>query len=70
MVIKYPYVCMVITCSKGEDQPGKVVKSAYGRLNRKNSFSLSPFAPENLVSRDGFVRQSCPATACSSPYSG
>ena len=26
--------------------------------------------PENLVSRDGFVRQSRPASACSSPYSG
>ena len=25
-----------------------------GQLNRENSFSLSTFAPENLVSRDGF----------------
>ena len=32
---------MVITYRKGKDQAGKVS-------------SLSPFAPENLVSRDGF----------------
>ena len=29
------------------------------------SIFLSPFAPENLVSRDGFGK-SCPASACSS----
>ena len=27
---------------------------ACGQLNRKNNISLSAFAPENLVSRDGF----------------
>ena len=27
---------------------------ARGQLNRKSNISLSPFAPENLVSRDGF----------------
>ena len=27
---------------------------ARGQLKRENDFSLSPFAPENLVSRDGF----------------
>ena len=51
------YVCMVITYSNGVDQPGKVVNPARGQLNRDNehrSISLSPFAPENLVSRDGF----------------
>ena len=27
---------------------------ARGQLNRENDFSLSPFAPENLISRNGF----------------
>ena len=48
------YVCMAITYSKGKDQPGKVASPARGQLNRGNEFSLSPFAPENLISRDGF----------------
>ena len=30
------------------------VNPARGQLNRENYFSLSLFAPENLVSRDGF----------------
>ena len=53
MVITY-------TCSTVKDhQPGKVVANpARGQLNRENDgenyFSLSLFAPENLVSRDGF----------------
>ena len=38
------YVCMVITYSKSMDQPGKVAW--------KMNISLSPFAPENLVSRE------------------
>ena len=41
--------CMVITYSKGKDQPGKVANPARGQLNRESSF-----APENLVSPDGF----------------
>ena len=40
--------------SKSMDQPGKVANPARGQLNRENVFSLSAFAPENLVSRDGF----------------
>ena len=37
------------------DQPGKVANPARGQLNRKiMNNSLSAFAPENLVSRDGF----------------
>ena len=53
------YVCMHLsiysnTYSKSIDQPGKVANSTRGQLNRKMNFSLSPFAPENLVSRDGF----------------
>ena len=46
---------MVITYnSKSMDQPGKVVNPARGQLNRENEYSISPLAPENLVSRDGF----------------
>ena len=48
------FVCVVITYSKSIDQPGKVTNPARGQLNRENEYSLSPFAPENLVSRDGF----------------
>ena len=29
------YVCIVITYSKGEDQPGKVANPARGQLNRE-----------------------------------
>ena len=43
-----------ILYSKIKDQPGKVANSARGQLNRENDFSLSPFAPDNLGSRDGF----------------
>ena len=46
------------------DQPGKVANPARGQLNRKDNIPLSPWVPENLVSRDG----SRPASACSSPY--
>ena len=44
------------TFSKSIDQPGKVANPARGQLNRKNEFfiSLSAFAPENLISWDGF----------------
>ena len=45
---------MVIAYRKGKDQPGKVANPARGQLNRDKYFSLPPFAPENLVSRDGF----------------
>ena len=40
--------------SKSMDQPGKVASPARGQLNRENDIFLSAFAPENLVSRDGF----------------
>ena len=36
------------------DQLGKVANPARGQLNRKMNISLSAFAPENLISRDGF----------------
>ena len=38
------------------DLEGEVANPARGQLNRKNDFFLSPFAPENLVTRDGFGR--------------
>ena len=53
-------VCMVITyiiAEYGMGQPGKVANPARGQLNKeKMSFSLSPFVPENMVSREGFGR--------------
>ena len=42
------------TYSKSMDQPGRVINPARGQLNRENGFPLSAFAPENLVSRNGF----------------
>ena len=36
------------------DQPYKATNSPRGQLNKENENPLSPFAPENLVSRDGF----------------
>ena len=32
----YVYVCMLITYSKGKDQPGKVANLARGQLTREN----------------------------------
>ena len=40
--------------SKIMDQPGKVANPAHGQLTGKVDISLSAFAHENLVSRDGF----------------
>ena len=52
------------------DQPGKVSNPARGQLNRKNNhISLFPFAPENLVSRDGFGGL-VPRQPAHSPHSG
>ena len=31
------YVCMVMTYSKGKDQPGKVANPARGQLNREEN---------------------------------
>ena len=43
------------TYSKSMDQPSKVANPARGQLNREeNEYSLSAFAPANLVWRDGF----------------
>ena len=35
-------VCMVITYSKGKDQPGKVANPARGQLNRENEYLPVP----------------------------
>ena len=40
--------------SKSIDQPSTVANPARGQLNRENNICLSAFAPESLVSRDGF----------------
>ena len=40
--------------SQENESTGKVAHPARGQLNRKNDYSLSPFVPENLISRDGF----------------
>ena len=37
---------------QGVYEPGMGAYPARGQLNRENIFSLSPLAPENLVSRD------------------
>ena len=42
------------TYCKSMDQPDKVANPARGQLNRENEYFPSAFAPENLVSRDGF----------------
>ena len=56
-----------ITYSKSHDLPGKVANPPRGQLNRENQISLSPFGEFGLARR---VRQSRPASACSSPFSG
>ena len=52
------------------NQPGKVANPARGQLNRKACmmFFLFPFAPDNLVSRDGFGRP-VPCQAAHSKFS-
>ena len=45
---------MVITSIKGKYQLVKVANPARGQLNREKNLSLSPFAPENFISRNGF----------------
>ena len=50
------HVCMYgHTYSKSMDQPGKVAKSCSWLAEQGNiDIFMSAFAPENLVSRDGF----------------
>ena len=42
VVYVFMYVYMVITYSKGKDQPGKVANPARGQLNRENEFFPVP----------------------------
>ena len=42
------------TYSKSMHQLGKAANPARSQLNRDMNIALSAFAPENLVSRDGF----------------
>ena len=51
---------MVITYNIGKYQPGKVANPAHSQIYSEHDFSLSPFAPVNLVSRDGFGSSSVP----------
>ena len=56
------------TYSKSNDQPVKVANPAHGQLNRENDcFPVPVRAGEFGLARR--VRQSRPASACSSPYS-
>ena len=64
------YLCMVITYSRVWMNLGKVGNPARGQLTRENEYILlSPFSPENLVSRDGFGRP-VPRQPAHSPRSG
>ena len=51
------------------DQPGKVANLARDQLNKGKYISLSPFAPENMDSREGFGRP-VPRQPAYSPHSG
>ena len=62
------YVCMVTHIARVWIDPGKVANPARGQLN----ISLSAFAPENLVLRDGFgspVPRRRPCIYFKPPYS-
>ena len=51
------------------DQPDMLTNSARDQLNKeKSDFTLSPFAPENMVPRDGFGRP-VPSQSASFPHS-
>ena len=53
MLSEGKFICMYgHTYSKSVDQLGKVANPARGQLNRENKYFT--FAPENLVSQDGF----------------
>ena len=53
--------CMIITCYSSRVWINrvslKVANPTCGQLNRENKFSLFPFSPDNLVSRDRFGRR-------------
>ena len=41
-ILLITWICMVITCSKGKDQPGEVANPARGQLNQETDFSPVP----------------------------
>ena len=65
----FMYVCMVITFSRVWINRVRLPILLVVRRTRKMNISLSPFAPENLVSLDGFGRP-VPRQPAHSPYSG
>ena len=68
--IQQHYVCMVVTYSKSMDQPGKVANpTSCGQLKRENEYCPVRVRAWEF-GRARRVRQSRPASACSSPYSG
>ena len=50
--VQCKYVCMVITYSKGKDQPGKVANPARGQLNRANYLFSCPRSRLRIWSRE------------------
>ena len=63
---------MVITYDMHQPS-NKVANPARGQLNSKTNISLSPFAPENLASGDGFGSRPVPrqtAHLCTQAESG
>ena len=63
------YVCMVSTFSTVEITGYACQSCLWSPKQGNMSFSLSPFAPENLVSRDGFGPPVSLQPAHSSPLS-
>ena len=64
------HICMYgRTYSKSMDQPSKVANPARGQLNRQNEYS-PVHVPAWEFGLARWFRQSRPASACSSPYSG
>ena len=63
-------LCMFHDIQQSMDQPGSVANPARGQLSREKCFFfLSPFAPENLISRDWFGHP-IPRQLAHSPLSG
>ena len=58
---------IISTFSRVVDQPGMVANPSRGQLNRHNYIFLSPFAPGNLASRNGFDRVLRPQLTHSPP---
>ena len=64
--------CMYIymaSFQQSMDRPGMVANPARGQQAREIVLSISPFEPENLVTRGGFGRP-VPRQPAHSPHSG